>query len=150
MTRGELRLIFPNIKPNKIAEAIVLIDESRFRIPGEFTAGFSWANRWPAQKMRWIVEAPRPLTERLKRTATGAGVPEPQIQPVDNDRVRLTWQSNRVEALSYEPNRAPTRQVGPTLWLSSLKSWDAFVAKLRAPLVSGKNPHPHAEIDPAD
>ncbi len=136
--QGELRLIFPDVKPGSITEAIVLIEESRFRVPGEFTAAFSWAYGWPIQRLRRIIEGPKALTARLKRTVTGLGVPEPEVQELAPDRVRQTWQSENIHATTYEKERAPIRQTGPMLWLTTLPDWDALV-RWYAPLVTERS-----------
>jgi len=135
---GELRLIFPNVKSGAVTESIVLIEESRFRIPGEFTASYPWAAGWPIGKLRRVLEMPSALADRLKISVIGHGVPEVEKQQIARGRTRLVWESGNVRALRNEPNRPPTEQVGPALWLTTLPDWDALV-KWYAPLVGERS-----------
>ncbi len=136
--QGELRLIFPNVKPGAITESIVVVEESRFRIPGEFTAAYSLAYGWPIGTIRRSVEMPSALGERLRVSATGRFVPEPEKQQITKNRTRFTWKRSNVEALPSEPNRPPTHQTGPALWLTTLPDWDTLV-KWYAPLVNERS-----------
>ena len=135
---GELRLIFPNVKPGAITESIIVIEESRFRIPGEFTTAFSWASGWPVKNFRRVVEMPEALAARLKITAIGNPRPEAETRPVGKNRVRRTWKIRDVEALPNESNRPPAQQAGPVLWLTTLADWTAF-AQWYAPLISARS-----------
>lgn len=134
---GELRVIFPNIKPGAITETIVIIEESQFRIPGEFTANVPFAFGWPVRKVNRMVEMPARLAERLHSTTLGAGVPEADKQTIPENRVRMTWKSENIAALSPERNRPPLRQTGPILWLTTLADWKVFTAWY-APLVEAQ------------
>lgn len=136
--QGELRLIFPNMKPGAITESIVLVEENQFRIPGEFTAVYTWAFDWPASKIRRTVEMPVALADRLKTFPTGHRVPDAEKIQVAKGRTRFTWQSSDLDLLPNERNRPPTQQAGPVLRLTTLPDWEALV-KWYAPLVQEKS-----------
>ena len=135
---GELRLIFPNVKPGAITESIIVIEESQFRIPGEFTAAFSWAFGWPAKNFRRVVEMPAALGERLKITAVGRQAPELAKAATAKNRTRWTWTLREADPQPNETNRPPALQAGPVLWLTTLPDWTAFV-QWYAPLVSERS-----------
>ena len=136
--QGELRLIFSNVKPGTITETIVVLEESQFRIPGEYSSVFSWAAGWPMQKVHYVIEMPDATAERLKINTAGAGVPEPEKKQVSRDRLRFTWNGKNIGSLPHEQNRPPTLQTGPALWMTTLHDWDAF-AKWYAPLVEERS-----------
>ncbi len=135
---GELRLVFPNVKPGSITESIVVISESEFRIPGEFTAGKWFAWGWPIQTLRYVIEMPAPMADRLKITPVGGNIPEPQKKNLAGDRVRLIWSGKDIPARPNEISSPPTDQVGPVLYLTTLPDWDAFV-KWYYPLVEERS-----------
>jgi hypothetical protein len=135
--QGELRLIYPDIKPGAITESIVVIEESQFRIPGEFTAIFPFALGWQVRQMNRLLDMPASLADRLRVTKFGAGVPEAKKLPQPGNRVRFTWKAENIAALPAERNRPPVRDTGPILWLTSLGDWKAFTAWY-APLVEAR------------
>ncbi|MGB8353897.1 MAG: DUF3857 domain-containing protein, partial [Chthoniobacteraceae bacterium] len=135
----ELRLIFPNVKPGSVTESIVVIEESAFRMPNEFTASFDWAYGWPIQKMHYVVEMPSAMADLLKIHTLGQGVPEMEKSQPARDRVRMNWTKENIAPLPQEWNLTPTCQTGPELFLTTLPDWDAFV-HWYAPLVEARSP----------
>ena len=135
---GELRVIFPDVKPGTITELIVVIEESQFRIPGEFTASFTLAGGWPIQKSRYIIDMPDAMAARLKITTLGNGVPDPKKEQPEKGRQRFTWEAENVPSLPNEINVPPVLQTGPEFLLTTLPDWDAF-ARWYAPLVGERS-----------
>lgn len=124
---GELVLIFPNVKPGTITERIVVLEESKPRIPGHFTTYCGFRFGWPASLMRAIADLPGDYAARLTTTPLGRGVPEAKKETLAKGRQRWTWEATRTEASESEESGAPFDQVGPLVRLTTLKDWKEFV-----------------------
>lgn len=124
---GELVLIFPNVKPGTITESIVVLEESRQRIPGHYTSYFGFQFGWPAHLMRAIADMPGDYAARLTTTPLGRGVPEARKETLAKGRQRWTWEATRTRPTENEEARAPFDQVGPLVRLTTLKDWKEFV-----------------------
>jgi len=123
---GELRIVFPNTKPGSVTEQITLIEEPEFRIPGEYSYLFVPASGWPRHLVRFVLDLPEAMAERLKTTRQGTA-PEMVRETVEEERVRFTWLVRDQPAISYEVDRAPVTDRGPALWLTTLPDWASFV-----------------------
>jgi hypothetical protein len=124
---GELVIVFPNVKPQTITESIVVHDEQETRIPGEFTALILFDNNWPQMRVRHTVELDERIAQRLSITPVGEAVPT-VVRDFAAHRVRLTWACETVPKRRRESGRAPPGQIGPCVWLSTLKDWTQFGA----------------------
>lgn len=122
---GELVIIFPQVKPQTVTESIVVIEEHTPRIPGETTALLHMDAPSPLLRVRHVVELPESMANRLRIVTRGTGIPEPQ-RVVVGSRVRWTWERGPVAERRWEEGRAPTAQVGPVVWLSTLTNWNRF------------------------
>ncbi len=125
---GELVFILPNVKAGSITEWIVVVEETKPRIPGHFTGalGFQWG--WPCHRIRGIVDAPDAWADRITAISVGAGVPPRQPVEKGDGRTRLMWQRDGAGRFRPEPGRAPFLQTGPVVRLSTLKDWDELLA----------------------
>ena len=144
---AELVLVFPRVVPGALVESLVVFEEPSDPIPGEFTAFLTLDFFWPTGRSRQLLDLPRAWADRLGITPLGS-VPSP-TKVEDGDRVRLVWQKDQVPALVAEPGRAPLRQEGPAVWLSTLGSWDVFADWFRT-LLKGREtltPELAAEVD---
>jgi len=121
---AELVVLYPNVKPGTLTEAIVLTEEDAFRIPGHFTARLPFAFYWPRVWLRHVVELPDEQALRLRMIRLGTGVPEPRERHVRPGRTRYTWEKQDIPRLRWEPNVAPTRQIGPHMRLTTLSDWE--------------------------
>jgi len=131
-------VIFPNVKVRSIVEYIIVSEEDEFIIPGEFTGILDFQSYWPVAGIRKIVELPSALADRLKITALGNGLPELSKESIGKDRTRFTWAAKDLKSANYEPDRAPSDQIGPAVWLSTLEDWSAFARWYRG-LLKGRD-----------
>lgn len=124
---GELVLIFPNVKPGTITESIVVLEESRPRIPGHYTSYFGFQFGWPASRMRGIADMPGDYAARVTATPLGRGVPEVRKEMLPQGRQRWTWEVTRTQPSEDEEAGAPFDQTGPLVRVTTLKDWKEFV-----------------------
>lgn len=131
---GELVLIFPNVKPGTLTEYIVVLEDSRPRIPGHYTSYFGFQFGWPAALRRATADMPGDYAERMTTTPLGRGVPEARKEALPKGRQRWTWEVTRTKSSQGEEAGAPFDQRGPLVRLTTLKDWKEFVDWYR-PLV---------------
>ena len=122
--QAEVRIIYPNVKPGTVTRVIVVTEDLVAKLPGEYMQTLLWTRSWPTGRARHVVDLPAALASRLQIDALGAGIPAPARESRPGDRVRLTWTFDRLPPDRYEPNAAPASQFGPSLHLTTLKSWD--------------------------
>ena len=134
--------VYPNVKPGSVSEFIILIEEPTPRIPGQFSQVYGWQSTWPHYESRFVVDLPAYLASHLKITNLGKDVPSPDISTPAPDRQRYTWTRINIPGRHYEATQAPSDQIGPVVWLSTLQDWDAFAAWLE------KNTHNTTQVTP--
>jgi tetratricopeptide (TPR) repeat protein/transglutaminase-like putative cysteine protease len=137
---AELVVIYPNVRANTVCESIVVIEDQVARIPGEYTGTLRFVMGLPQVRLRHVLAIAPGLASRLTITPLGE-TPVPLRQTSGDGTVRLTWESQHVAEFENEPQHAPVDQVGPVVFLSTLKDWDAFGNWYRS-LVTGRD---HAE-----
>lgn len=122
---AELILLFPRVRPGDRVEYVV-VQRADETIPGEFTAFLPIADPWPIRLARRELLLPSPLAARLKSVPVGIDGRAPQSEPVDgpDGHVAFSWRFEDRPSIALEPGRAPVRQSGPGLWLSTLSGWD--------------------------
>ena len=120
----EVKIIFPNVKEGSITHVIAAIEDTQVRMPGEYAHDFTWTSSWATGRLNLIVDLPAALAEKLRIHTLGADVPEPTRTEPDAGRARLHWKRAEIPSLRYEVGRAPARQVGPVIQLSTIASWD--------------------------
>lgn len=146
---GELIVMFPNVGVGTITEAIVLTEQEKPLIPGEFTRRFAWRSSWPKVKVRRLFDLPTNVAERLKITTRGENLPSLQRENLPGNRTRLIWEKDKDAADHWEENRPPIYQVGPYVWLSTMSTWEP-VAKWYADLLKERDtlsPELAAQVD---
>lgn len=140
--QAELVIVFPHVKAGTACESIVVIEDTKPQIPGEFTSDLQFSSNWYHWRRQEVVEMSKAMADRLIITPIGA-VPTPQRGILPDGSVKLTWEEEHLAAQDQEVNRAPDDQVGPVVYLSTLKSWDALANWYRTPLkgrdVAGKD-----------
>lgn len=146
---GELIVMFPNVGLGTITEAIVLTEQEKPLIPGEFTRRFAWRSSWPKVKVRRLVDLPTGVAERLKITTRGENLPTMQRENLPGNRTRFIWEKDKDAAEHWEENRPPIFQSGPYVWLSTMSTWEP-VAKWYADLLKDRqtlSPELAAQVD---
>lgn len=124
---GELVIIFPNVKPGTLTEYIVVIDETKPRIPGHYSSYFGFQFGWPARFIRATAEMPGGYAARATITPLGRGVPEGKKEKLPKDRQRYTWEMERTAPSESEPSSPAFSQSGPLVRVTTLKDWAEFV-----------------------
>ncbi len=120
----EVKIIFPNVKEGSITRVIAVIEDTQVRMPGEYAHDFTWNSTWATVRMNYVVDLPAALSERLRIHRLGSDVPEPVRSEPEAGWVRLRWQKTEIAGVRYEVGRAPARQVGPAIQLSTIATWD--------------------------
>lgn len=137
-SQAELRIVYPNASVGASTEAIVLIRENVPVMPGEFATIHTYGASWPTFRDRLVLDFPAAALARIKAITTGSGVPEPKQDAYTAGRERRTWERDRLAEVAWEENGPRWEFRGPTLWLTTLESWDA-VAAWYAGLVAGRS-----------
>lgn len=120
---AELVILFPQVSAGALVEFVAVIEEDEFRIRGQFTDLHIYQYYWPADVLRRVVDLPHSLATRLRITGVGEQVPQVRRES-SSGRTRFTWR--RDDAPSYEPKAwsPPLEEIGPTVWLTTLESWE--------------------------
>lgn len=134
----ELIVMYPNVGVGATTEAIVLKEQEKFRMPGEYTRRFSWGANWPRQNVREVVELPNGLADRLKITNLGDGVPQVKKEALPGNRTRLIWEKQKISSDSPEADPQPVYQSGPYTSISTLEDWNSL-ARWYAGLAKGRD-----------
>ncbi|HLP00660.1 MAG TPA: DUF3857 domain-containing protein [Opitutaceae bacterium] len=123
-SQAELHLVYPKIAPGATTEAIVLVRENVPVMPGEFSGSRTFGAGWPTYRHRYIVDLPMTEWERISFAGTAAGVPEPSVEVSGPDRERRVWLRDRITATPWEYYSPEFAFRAPTLWMTTLRSWD--------------------------
>ena len=124
-SQAELTVIYPRVAPGSVTEAVVLIRENQPVMPGEFALSHSFARGWPAHRQRLVIDLPESALARVKAVTSGFGVPEPRSERYAPGRERRIWERTGAVRVRWEENAPQFEFRAPTLWLSTLDSWDA-------------------------
>ncbi|HVU18177.1 MAG TPA: DUF3857 and transglutaminase domain-containing protein [Candidatus Didemnitutus sp.] len=134
--QAEMRVIFPDVKPGCVVHGIVVVEDVVARIPGEYSHTLLWNANWAIGEYRYRLELPSAMAARLHVANLGDGVPKMVSEDEGNGRVARTWTVNRRPGHRDEINRQPASQVGPSIHLTTLASWDD-VARWYRGLIKG-------------
>ena len=143
---GELRIVFPGVKPGCIVERTIVMDQSELAIPGELMTETIWGDRWPTLVRRWMVDAPEAMASRVHVTTLGVGEPALTKTSSEKGRLRLSWEGTDLATLTPEPDQPSWTQTGPMVAITTLDDWNGvtrWFAKLTGdrstlPAASGK------------
>lgn len=124
---SEIVIIFPSVKAGCVVEWITVVEETKARIPGEYTSLYDLQGGWPVRKLVRRVEMPDALAQRMKFTPLGSGVPEAERTAGANGHAVFTWSRSNVPGMHAEQDRAPLSQTGPCVFLTTLPDWNAFL-----------------------
>ncbi len=125
---AELRIVYPNVSAGAATEAIVLIRENVPVIPGEFATINTYGATWPTYRERLVLDFPAKDLARVKVVTNGPGVPTAKRESYGAGRERRTWAKDRLSEVAWEENGPRWEFRGPTLWLTTLDSWDQLAA----------------------
>lgn len=123
-SQAELRLVYPKATVGATTEVIVLVRENIPVMPGEFAVSRIFGSGWPVFLHRFVVDLPDTDWARIHSDGTTAGVPDPAVETSAPGRERRTWTRQRVPAIPWENYSPPLAFRAPTLWLTTLRSWD--------------------------
>lgn len=140
---GELVLVFPRVQPRTVTESIVVIEDQRALVPGEFSAVLTADSRWPARRIRQTLDLSPAMAERLRVAPVGSPAPQARREAGRGGRWRMTWEWTGLAGSTSEPSAAPSDQAGPAIWLSTLGDWPSF-GRWYDGLLQGRR-----ELDPA-
>ena len=136
--QAEVRVIFPNVKPGSFTHVIMITEDLKARMPGEFTERITWSATWPIGKVRYLFDLPEQLAARLQINTVGNGVPAPVRQNRPGKRLRLTFSKENIPPMRDEVHPAPATQIGPCVHLSTVADWNA-VGRWYAGLLKGRD-----------
>ena len=148
-SEAELNVIYPRVAPGSITEAIVLIRENQPVMPGEFALAQTFSRGWPAHRQRLVLDFPEQVLARIKAVTTGSGVPEAASERYAPGRERRSWVRSGAPYVPWEEDGPQFEYRGPTLWLTTLDSWDAVATWFHGLLAgrSGLGADLEAEVD---
>jgi hypothetical protein len=119
----ELNLIFPNIRPGSVTHMIVVIRENREVFPGEFASRYTFGSGWPTARARVALDFPADYLARIRIVESGGTTPQPAIT-TSPGRERREWTRESLLETDWEESAPPIRFRAPSLWFSSIDSWD--------------------------
>jgi|GEM_PF-2820654 len=123
-SQSELNIIYPKIAPGVVAEATVLIREDKPVIPGELAFAFSFGGGWPVYSRRFVVELSNQDWSRMHFYKSSVGLADPEVKAIGSFRERRIWSRRQIPETEWEENTPDLAFFVPTVWLSTLKSWD--------------------------
>lgn len=124
--RGQMRIIFPAVKPGTLTRMVVVIEELENHMPGHFAAWESWGAFWPIRQARTVLHLPEEIESRLRETRHGAGVPERVTGGAAKNWVTWTYDKQRIGPDRPEHGRPPKNQTGPTVFLTTVPDWETL------------------------
>lgn len=147
---GILTVIYPQVKVGTVTESIVVYDMPVPRVPGEFRDIFTIRDFIPQDRVRFAVDLPSELAERVKITTVGPETKRGfEIMPETAEgRTRWVFELENARKLAYEP-RAPRAERIAGLWLSTFDGWDG-IGRWYAGLTEGRSelgPELKAKLD---
>lgn len=126
-SRQELNLIFPNIVPGSVTEAIVVIREDKPVFPGEFATLHTFSAGWPTVRSRFVADLPSGFAQQVGIFESSPKVP-PKVVETEGNRTRWTWTRENIDDTKWEESAPALEFREPTVWLSSIDSWDRIAA----------------------
>jgi hypothetical protein len=124
---SEMVVVFSNVKPGSVTESIIVL-EGEPKIPGQYTQTYTWNGAWPEYMQRLVIDLPKSFADRLKISNLGQDVPTPVTTTPSPLRTQLTWQKLNTPGDPAPQSQAPSLQMGPLVWVTTLDSWDTFAA----------------------
>ncbi len=150
-SQAQLRVIFPNVAPGAVTEVVVLVRENTPVMPGEFATSRTFGAGWPVYLNRFVVDLPSDYWKRVSDGGTAPGVPTPTIETPVPGRERRIWIARNTPATHWEYYAPSYEFRAPTLWLTTLRSWDDLARWYQQELAAGGTVGPDlaAAIDQA-
>lgn len=120
----EVRIIYPRIPVGGVTQTITINEDTKARLPGAYTIRNVWGGSWPTALERMVVDLPESMSGHLRWFTMGPDAVDPTRETLPESRVRLTWKREGIRMTTYEVERAPAVQTGPSLHLTTLGQWD--------------------------
>ncbi|MBC8041367.1 MAG: DUF3857 domain-containing protein, partial [Opitutaceae bacterium] len=139
----EVRIIYPRIPLGGVTHTITVSEDTEARLPGAYTMRNAWGSNWPTGIERMIVDLPTSMSARLRWFTLGPDAVEPVRETPSDSRVRLTWRREGIPKATYEVERAPAVQTGPSLHITTLSQWDEVAGWFQG-LLTGRDQLPPA------
>ena len=137
----EVKVIYPRIPVGGVTHTITVTEDTEARLPGAYTMRNAWGSNWPTAIERMVVDLPASLSARLRWFTLGPDAVEPVRETTADSRVRLTWKREGIPPTTYEVDRAPAVQTGPSLQLTTLAHWDEVAGWFQS-LIAGRDQLP--------
>ena len=124
----DLVIVFPDVKPGVLCEAIVVYERKEPPIKGGYSNVLDWEPGWPIGETRRVLDYPAEWKGKLKEHAVAVKEVRSADLPAPDGRLRREWKRGAATRAAYEPNPAPTAQVGPATWVGTFADWDEMAA----------------------
>ncbi|WP_221029171.1 DUF3857 domain-containing protein [Actomonas aquatica] len=125
----ELTVIFPMVSAGAVTSTIVLVREDDPVFPGEFAASMSFQSGWERFRSRLVLDFPTADLDRVHALAAHPDVPTPTDErDYAAGRSRRTWARGPSPDMDWESRSPAFSFRAPTVWLSTLESWDEVAA----------------------
>lgn len=136
---GILTVIFPQVQAGSITQSILVYEQSKSRIPGEFRDAFTIRAYMPQDRVRWVLEAPNEIAEAIQFVEVGPEAKSGVVKDEDaaEGRTRWVFETERPRKLAFEP-RAPRPEQLSAIWATTFEDWDE-IGKWYAGLAAGRD-----------
>ncbi len=119
----EVRILFPNVKPGSVTHVVVITEDLKARMPGEYAAVIEWSSTWPKGRIHFVTDVAPSLARRIRLQTIGMEVPATRREDLPNGHARYSFLKDKVPPLADENNSAPAAQVGPCIHFSTIGEW---------------------------
>lgn len=119
----EVRVIFPNVKPGCITHIVVITEDLKARMPGEYAESLEWSSSWPKGRIHFVADVSGTIAKRMRIQTIGTEVPVVSREELPGGNVRYSFDQRDIPPLADENRPAPAAQVGPSIHFSSIQAW---------------------------
>lgn len=119
----EVRVIFPNVKAGCITHIVVITEDLKARMPGEFAEAIEWSGTWPRGRIHFVTDVSGKLAKRMRVQTVGTEVPPMRREELPGGHVRYSFEKTGIAPLADENGSAPAEQVGPCIHFTTIQDW---------------------------
>ncbi len=120
---AQVAALLPGVRPGDRVEYI-LVKEVEATIGDRYAAFLPIADPWPIERARRELVIPADMSEDLAVVPLGLPGLVHDRSPTPTGEVSRVWTVTSLPAQRLERGRAPIRQAGPGIWLSTLAGWE--------------------------